>query len=153
MRQRLLVIGNGMAGMQMVESLLQCAPLRYAITVIGRDPHGNYNRVLLSPVLAGEKSFGETLIHDRDWYQRHGVTLLTGETVLQVDLAARTVQTDQRQLGWDRLVFATGSQPRLPAIPGIDAECVMSFRSIADVRRLLAGQGSVVILGGGFLGI
>ncbi|WP_278495859.1 nitrite reductase large subunit NirB [Pantoea vagans] len=153
MRQRLLVIGNGMAGMQMVESLLQLAPQRYAITVIGREPHGNYNRVLLSPVLAGEKSFTDTLIHDGDWYQRHGVTLLNGETVQQVDLAARTVQTDQRQLGWDRLVFATGSQPRLPAIPGIDAECVMGFRSIADVRRLLAGQGPVVILGGGFLGI
>ncbi|WP_434744930.1 nitrite reductase large subunit NirB [Candidatus Pantoea rara] len=153
MRQRLLVIGNGMAGMQMVESLLQRAPLRYAITVIGCEPHGNYNRVLLSPVLAGEKSFSDTLIHDRDWYQRHGVTLLTGETVLQVDLAARTVQTDRRQLGWDRLVFATGSQPRLPAIPGIDAESVLGFRSIADVRRLLAGQGPVVILGGGFLGI
>ncbi|MDH2065672.1 nitrite reductase large subunit NirB [Pantoea sp. GD03673] len=153
MRQRLLVIGNGMAGMQMVESLLQRAPLRYAITVIGREPHGNYNRVLLSPVLAGETAFSDTLIHDRDWYQRQGVTLLTGETVQQVDLAARTVQTDQRQLGWDRLVFATGSQPRLPAIPGIDAPHVLGFRSIADVNQLLAGQGPVVVLGGGFLGI
>lgn len=153
MRQRLLVIGNGMAGMQMVESLLQRAPQRYAITVIGREPHGNYNRVLLSPVLAGEKSFSDTLIHDQAWYQRHGVTLLNGETVLQVDLAARTVQTDRRQLSWDQLVFATGSQPRLPAIPGIDADCVRVFRSIADVRQLLAGQGPVVVLGGGFLGI
>ncbi|WP_312546565.1 FAD-dependent oxidoreductase, partial [Pantoea eucalypti] len=138
MRQRLLVIGNGMAGMQMVESLLQRAPQRYAITVIGREPHGNYNRVLLSPVLAGEKSFSDTLIHDQAWYQRHGVTLLNGETVLQVDLAARTVQTDRRQLSWDQLVFATGSQPRLPAIPGIDADCIQVFRSIADVRQLLA---------------
>ena len=153
MKQRLLVIGNGMAGMQMVESLLQRAPQRYAITVIGREPHGNYNRVLLSPVLAGETPFSETLIHDRDWYERHGVTLLSGETVLQVDLAARTVQTDYRQLGWDRLVFATGSQPRLPAIPGINADCVLGFRSIADVRQLLACQGPVVVLGGGFLGI
>ena len=153
MRQRLLVIGNGMAGMQMVESLLQRAPQRYAITVIGREPHGNYNRVLLSPVLAGEKSFSDTLIHDQAWYQRHGVTLLNGETVLQVDLAARTVQTDRRQLSWDQLVFATGSQPRLPAIPGIDADCVRVFRSIADVRQLLAGQGPVVVVGGGFLGI
>ncbi|MDF2913132.1 MAG: nirD [Pantoea agglomerans] len=153
MKQRLLVIGNGMAGMQMVESLLQRAPQRFAITVIGREPHGNYNRVLLSPVLAGETPFSETLIHDRDWYERHGVTLLSGETVLQVDLAARTVQTDYRQLGWDRLVFATGSQPRLPAIPGINADCVLGFRSIADVRQLLACQGPVVVLGGGFLGI
>jgi len=103
MKQRLLVIGNGMAGMQMVESLLQRAPQRFAITVIGREPHGNYNRVLLSPVLAGETPFSETLIHDRDWYERHGVTLLSGETVLQVDLSARTVQTDIASwagIGW-----------------------------------------------------
>ncbi|MGK3141100.1 nitrite reductase large subunit NirB [Pantoea sp. C2G6] len=153
MRQRLLVIGNGMAGMQMVESLLQRAPQRYAITVIGREPHGNYNRVLLSPVLAGETSFSETLIHHHDWYQQHGVTLLSGETVLRINLAARTAETDQRQLTWDRLVFATGSQPRLPAIPGIHADHVLAFRTIADVRRLLAGQGPVVVLGGGFLGI
>ncbi|MEB6224999.1 nitrite reductase large subunit NirB [Pantoea anthophila] len=153
MRQRLLVIGNGMAGMQMVERLVQRAPQRFAITVIGREPHGNYNRVLLSPVLAGEMVFDETLIHDPDWYQRHGVTLLSGETVLQIDLAARTLQTCQRQLGWDRLVFATGSRPRWPAIPGIEGDNVVTFRSIADVRQLLAGEGPIVVLGGGYLGI
>ncbi|MBZ6401754.1 MAG: FAD-dependent oxidoreductase, partial [Kalamiella piersonii] len=112
MKQRLLVVGNGMAGMRMVESLLRLAPDRYAITVIGREPHGNYNRVLLSPVLAGEKSFEETLIHTRDWYRRQGVTLLAGETVQAVDLAARRLRTDRRALAWDRLVFATGSRPR-----------------------------------------
>ena len=153
MRQRLLVIGNGMAGMQMVERLVQRAPQRFAITVIGREPHGNYNRVLLSPVLAGEMVFDETLIHDPDWYQRHGVTLLSGETVLQIDLAARTLQTSQRELGWDRLVFATGSRPRRPAIPGIDGDNVVTFRSIADVRQMLAAEGPVVVLGGGYLGI
>ncbi|WP_143807367.1 NAD(P)/FAD-dependent oxidoreductase, partial [Pantoea conspicua] len=153
MTQRLLVIGNGMAAMQLVESLLQRAPQRYAITVIGREPHGNYNRVLLSPVLAGEMRFSETLIHATSWYQQHGVTLLAGETVQQVNLAARTVLTDQRQLGWDRLVFATGSQPRLPVIPGIDRPQVSGFRCISDVERLLAGHGPVAVLGGGFLGI
>ncbi|WP_048785305.1 FAD-dependent oxidoreductase, partial [Pantoea vagans] len=89
MTQRLLVVGNGMAGMRMVESLLRLAPDRYAITVIGREPHGNYNRVMLSPVLAGERPFEETLIHTQAWYQQHGVTLLAGETALKLDLATR----------------------------------------------------------------
>lgn len=79
MRQRLLVVGNGMAGMHMVETLLQLVPTRYDITVIGREPHGNYNRVLLSPLLAGETTVAQTLIHDRDWYHRHGMTLLAGD--------------------------------------------------------------------------
>ena len=153
MKQRLLVVGNGMAGMRMVENLLRLAPDRYAITVIGREPYGNYNRVLLSPVLAGEKSFEETLIHSRDWYQRQGVTLLAGETAQAVDLAARQLRTDRRALAWDRLVFATGSRPRLPAIPGIAQPQVYGFRTKEDVDALLAGAGPVVVLGGGFLGI
>ena len=153
MRQRLVVIGNGMAAMRMVEHLLQLAPQRYAITVIGREPHGSYNRVLLSPVLAGEKRFEETLLYPHDWYARHGVTLLAGETVLRVDLAARALDTDRRALAWDRLVFATGARPRLPAVPGIDRPQVAGFRSKADVDALLAGAGPVVVVGGGFLGI
>lgn len=153
MKQQLLVIGNGMAGMRMVETLLALAPQRYAITVIGREPLGNYNRVLLSPVLAGEKAFADTLIHDRDWYVENGVQLLAGETVERVDLATRCVQTDQRQLHWDRLVFASGSQPRMPVIPGIDHPKVSGFRSLRDVEKLLSASGPVVVLGGGFLGI
>ncbi len=153
MKQRLLVIGNGMAGMRMVETLLQRAPQRYAITVIGREPHGNYNRVLLSPVLAGEKAFADTLIHDLDWYRDNGVTLLAGETVVHVDLSARCVVTCQRQLHWDRLVFATGSQPRMPDIPGIRHSHVSGLRNLQDVTTLQAGKGPVVVLGGGFLGI
>ncbi|MBS6436647.1 nitrite reductase large subunit NirB [Pantoea sp.] len=153
MTQRLLVVGNGMAGMRMVESLLRLAPDRYAITVIGREPHGNYNRVMLSPVLAGERPFEETLIHTQAWYQQHGVTLLAGETALKLDLATRRLETDRRELSWDRLVFATGSRPRLPAIAGVDRPQVFGFRSKADVDALLAGTGPVVVLGGGFLGI
>ncbi|MFB4339583.1 nitrite reductase large subunit NirB [Pantoea sp. CS_6] len=153
MRQRLLVVGNGMAGMHMVETLLQLAPTRYDITVIGREPHGNYNRVLLSPLLAGETTVAQTLIHDRDWYHRHGVTLLAGETVEQVNVAERTLRTDQRLLHWDRLVLATGSQPCRPSVPGSDLPHVSTFRTLQDVDTLLAGQGPVVVVGGGFLGI
>ncbi|RPD98427.1 nitrite reductase small subunit NirD [Candidatus Pantoea deserta] len=153
MKQRLLVVGNGMAGMRLVESLLRLAPDRYAITVIGREPQGNYNRVLLSPVLAGEKRFEETLIPTHDGYARHGVTLWEGESVRRVDLAPRLLHTDRRTLAWDRLVFACGSRPRLPAIAGIDRPQVVSFRTKQDVDALLAGSGAVVVLGGGFLGI
>lgn len=153
MRQRLLVAGNGMAGMHMVETLLQLAPMRYDITVIGREPHGNYNRVLLSPLLAGETTVEQTLIHDPDWYHRHGITLRVGETVEQVNIAERTLRTDQRLLHWDRLVLATGSQPCRPSVPGSDLPHVSTFRTLQDVDTLLAGQGPVVVVGGGYLGI
>ncbi len=153
MRQRLLVAGNGMAGMHMVETLLQLAPMRYAITVIGDEPEHAYNRIQLSPVLGGENTVEQTLIHDPDWYHRHGITLRVGETVEQVNIAERTLRTDQRPLRWDRLVFATGSQPCRPSVPGSDPPHVFTFRTLQDVNTLLAGHGPVVVVGGGYLGI
>ncbi|WP_210080798.1 nitrite reductase large subunit NirB [Pantoea endophytica] len=153
MVQRLVVIGNGMAAMRMVETLLQRAPGRYAITVIGREPHGNYNRVLLSPVLAGEKAFADTVIHEPAWYAAHQVQLLMGEEALQVDIPTRTVLTDQRTLHWDKLVFACGSRPRMPDLPGIHRPQVQGFRTVRDVEAMLAQQGPVVVLGGGLIGV
>ncbi|NWA61668.1 nitrite reductase small subunit NirD [Pantoea sp. B9002] len=152
MVQQLVVIGNGMAAMRMVETLLQYAPA-LAITVIGREPHGNYNRVLLSPVLAGEKAFADTLIHTPEWYAAHQVQLLRGEEAVAMDLDARTVRTDRRTLHWDKLVFACGSQPRMPDLPGIEQPQVQGFRTVHDVHRMLDGRGAVVVLGGGFIGV
>ncbi|MCU5774877.1 nitrite reductase large subunit NirB [Erwiniaceae bacterium BAC15a-03b] len=153
MVEHLLVIGNGMAGMRMVETLLQLAPQRYRITVIGREALGNYNRIMLSPVLSGEKPFADTLLHIPQWYADHGVTLLSGETVLKVEIARRQLATDKRQLSWDRLVFATGSLPVMPPVAGIDAPHVSGFRRLADVEQMLSSNGPVVVLGGGVLGI
>ncbi|QDY42192.1 nitrite reductase large subunit NirB [Candidatus Pantoea soli] len=153
MVQQLVVIGNGMAAMRMVEILLQRAPGRYAITVIGREAQGNYNRVMLSPVLAGEKNLADTLIHPPAWYPAQGVRLLMGETARQVNLHDRTVTTCQRTLRWDRLVFACGSQPHWPDLPGIDRPHVQAFRSWRDVETLLAQPGPVVVLGGGLIGV
>ena len=153
MVQRLVVIGNGMAAMRMVETLLQRAADRYTVTVIGREHHGNYNRVQLSPVLAGEQAFNETLIHTPEWYAAHQVLLLMGEEALQVNIDARTVQTDRRTLYWDKLVFACGSQPRMPDLPGIHRPHVQGFRTVRDVETLLASLGPVVVLGGGFVGV
>ncbi|MDF7647844.1 nitrite reductase small subunit NirD [Pantoea sp. Acro-805] len=153
MVQRLVVIGNGMAAMRMVETLLQRAPGCYAITVIGREAQGNYNRVMLSPVLSGEKAFADTLLHTPEWYVAHQVQLLMGEEARQVDLNARTVCTDRRTLHWDKLVFACGSQPRMPEMPGIERPQVLGFRTLRDVDAMLAQSGPVVVLGGGLIGV
>lgn len=153
MAEHLVVIGNGMAGMRMVETLWQLAPGRYRITVVGREPLGNYNRIQLSSVLSGEKTFAETVSHGPEWYQQRNIRFLPGEEVLSLDIAAKTITTALRTLHWDRLVFATGSRPAIPAIPGCDLPHVSGFRTLADVNGMLAGRGPVVVLGGGLLGI
>lgn len=153
MAEHLVVIGNGMAAMSMVEKLLQLAPERYRITVIGREPQGNYNRIMLSPVLGGEKPFADTVLHSPEWYQQRGITLLMGEEVQSLDPARKTAITDRRTLHWDQLVLATGSDPMMPPIPGIELPHVSGFRRLADVGQMLRDNGPVVVLGGGLLGI
>lgn len=154
---QLVVIGNGMAGMRTVEELLQLAPDRYDITVVGREPHGNYNRVMLSPVLAGEKRFEDIVIHPLSWYAERGIRLLAGHTVTEVDRRHRRVHTDLGEvLPYDRLLLATGSVPFMLPLPGHDHPDVISFRDIADVRRLHAAASArprVAVIGGGLLGL
>ncbi len=156
-RMQLVVIGNGMAGMRTVEELLQLAPDTYDITVIGREPHGNYNRVMLSPVLAGEKRFEDIVIHPLSWYAERNITLLAGHTVHTVDRVKRIVHTDQGEaIAYDRLLLATGSVPFIIPMPGHDHADVVSFRDIADVHRLLGaavGKPRVAVIGGGLLGL
>lgn len=156
-RMQLVVIGNGMAGMRTVEELLQLAPDKYDITVIGREPHGNYNRVMLSPVLAGEKRFEDIVIHPLSWYQERNITLLAGHTVHAVDRVKRIVHTDQGEaIPYDRVLLATGSVPFIIPMPGHDHADVVSFRDIADVHRLLGaaeGKPRVAVIGGGLLGL
>ncbi len=156
-RMQLVVIGNGMAGMRTVEELLQLAPDKYDITVIGREPHGNYNRVMLSPVLAGEKRFEDIVIHPLSWYQERNITLLAGHTVHAVDRVKRIVHTDQGgAIAYDRVLLATGSVPFIIPMPGHDHADVVSFRDIADVHRLLGaaeGKPRVAVIGGGLLGL
>src|SRR5690606_19431640 len=84
-KQRLVIVGNGMAGMRTLEYLLQFAPDLYDVTIFGSEPFGNYNRIMLSPVLADEMSFEEIILHDLDWYRQHGVTLHAGKTITRID--------------------------------------------------------------------
>ena len=153
MAPRLVIIGNGIAAVRLVESLLARDADRYAITLIGDEPQPAYNRILLSPVLSGETSSDATRLHDAAWYQQHGIRLLTGERVNSVDLAGRTLTTTHQQLAWDALVFATGSLPAFPPLPGIDLPHVVGFRTMGDVEQLLTLEGPTVVLGGGLLGV
>lgn len=150
---RLVIIGNGMAAARLIASLTGRVPGRFAVTVIGDEPEQAYNRIQLSPVLGGEKQEEHICLHDEDWYTARGVTVLRGETALAVDVNAREVHTFARSLGWDALVFATGSTPVVPPIPGGDAPHVFTFRTLAETRAIQNISGPAVVLGGGVLGV
>lgn len=146
-----------MAGIRTVEELLALAPHRYEITVVSSEAVPAYNRILLSPVLAGEKSFADIVTHDERWYADHGVTLLAGRTVTDVRRARREVELDDGQiLPYERLVLATGSLPFIIPVPGHEHPDVLSFRDIRDVERMLAAGAKmkrVAVIGGGLLGL
>ncbi|MBC7453947.1 MAG: NAD(P)/FAD-dependent oxidoreductase [Massilia sp.] len=156
-RQSLVVIGNGMAGMRTVEELLKLAPAMYEITVFGAEPHGNYNRILLSPVLAGEKSMDDIIIHSRQWYVDNGITLCAGDPVVHIDRRRRLVRSKSgREVWYDRLLIATGSTPFIIPVPGHKLAGVIGFRDIQDVDTMLEAAragGHAVIIGGGLLGL
>src|SRR6195952_247663 len=115
-KQRLIVVGNGMAGCRAVEEILKRDPDRYAITVFGAEPRVNYNRIMLSPVLAGEKAFADIVINDQAWYDDNGIALHAGRKVQDIDLQRRVVLAEGGlEVGYDRLILAMGSDPvRLP---------------------------------------
>ncbi|KQQ47493.1 hypothetical protein ASF61_02315 [Duganella sp. Leaf126] len=156
-RPSLVVIGNGMAGMRTVEELQQLAPDLYDITVFGAEPHGNYNRILLSPVLAGEKSMDDIMLHTRDWYVRHGITLHAGDPVEHIDRKRRIVRARSGlQVRYDRLLIATGSRPFIIPVPGHQLPGVLAFRDIQDVQAMLTmarHHRHAVVIGGGLLGL
>jgi nitrite reductase (NADH) large subunit len=156
-RPRLVVVGNGMAGMRTAEELLELAPQLYDITVFGAEPYGNYNRILLSPVLAGEKSVDDIVIHSRDWYAAKGIELHAGDPVVAIDRGRRVVRSQSGvEASYDRLLFATGSKPLLIPVPGHTLPGVFSFRDIKDVESMIAAARDhrhAVIIGGGLLGL
>jgi nitrite reductase (NADH) large subunit len=157
-RQRLVVIGNGMAGMRAVEELLKHeAGRRYRITVFGAEPHVNYNRIMLSSVLAGDKTIDEIVINAREWYDANGIRLVAGDAVVGIDREAKTVTAASGLcVPYDRLLIATGSRPLAPPIPGLGLPGVCAFRDIADVGKMLAAARThqrAVVIGGGLLGL
>ncbi len=156
-RRRLVVVGNGMAAMRTVEELLTEAPDLYDITVFGAEPRGNYNRILLSPLLAGEKSWGDIETHPLAWYERNGIRLHAGEPVTQIDRRQRRViSASGIAVSYDRLLLATGSQPTSLAVPGAELPGITVFRSLDDVDSMLAATRNsrrAVVIGAGLLGL
>ncbi len=156
-RQRLVLVGNGMAGIRTLEELLKIAPGLHDITVFGAEPHPNYNRILLSPVLAGEQTVDEIVLNPLDWYRRHGITLHLGRKVDRIDRVRRVVVADDgTEAPYDRLLIATGSTPFVPPIPGRELAGVIAYRDIADTRAMIEAARTwrhAVVIGGGVLGL
>ncbi|HEX4807870.1 MAG TPA: nitrite reductase large subunit NirB, partial [Bryobacteraceae bacterium] len=154
--KKLVVIGNGMAGIACVEHILKQHP-EFEITVFGDEPHPNYNRILLSMVLAGEKSADEIVLNDIEWYRSNGIHTRLGVRIARIDRAARTVIDDEGgATPYDKLILALGSSPFVPPIPGVDKENVHVFRTLDDTRALLAKARKglkTVVIGGGLLGL
>lgn len=158
MKEKLVLVGNGMAGVRTLEELLKIDPDRYEITVFGAEPYGNYNRILLSPVLAGEKTIDEIMLNDEQWYIDNDITLYKGKQIVDINRGQRVVRTeDGIEVSYDRLIIATGSDPFMIPVPGKELDGVISFRDIHDVDRMLEASarahGKAVIIGGGLLGL
>ena len=157
MKEKLILIGNGMAGVRTLEELIKLDPDAYDITVYGEEPYGNYNRIMLSPVLAGEKTIDEIMLNDLQWYQDNNVTLHSGKKIVEIDRANRKVIADDgSSTEYDRLLLATGSQPFMIPVAGNDLPGVISFRDIKDVDQMIDAAGQhkhAVVIGGGLLGL
>ena len=158
---KLVMVGNGMAGVRTLEELLKIAPDLYEITVFGAEPHPNYNRILLSPVLAGEQTIDEIILNDWQWYADNHITLHTGFTVTDVDRVRRVVSATSKDgdlitAEYDRLIMATGSNPFILPIPGKDLQGVLAYRDIADTQAMIDAATTykhAVVIGGGLLGL
>ncbi|MDE2095048.1 MAG: NAD(P)/FAD-dependent oxidoreductase, partial [Burkholderiales bacterium] len=156
-KMKLVMVGNGMAGVRTLEELLKIAPDLYQITVFGAEPHPNYNRILLSPVLAGEQTLDEIVLNPLSWYAEHGITLHLGKKVTDVDRRKRVVTAeDGTQAEYDRLLICTGSNPFILPIPGKDLDGVIAYRDIHDTNTMIeaaARYRHAVVIGGGLLGL
>jgi nitrite reductase (NADH) large subunit len=154
---KLVMVGNGMAGVRTLEELLKIAPDRYEIAVFGAEPHPNYNRILLSPVLAGEMTLKDIVLNDLDWYAQHGIRLHLGRKVVRIDRAGRRViAEDGTEERYDRLLLATGSHPFVPPVPGRELAGVITYRDIADTEAMIEASARckrAVVIGGGLLGL
>ena len=157
MKEKLVLVGNGMAGVRTLEELLKISPDMYDITVFGDEPHGNYNRILLSPVLAGEKKIDGIMLNEEQWYEENGIKLHTGKAVVKIDRRNRAViAEDGTTENYDRLLLATGSNSIILPLPGNDLHGVVTFRNIRDVQTMLEisePHKQALIIGGGLLGL
>ena len=160
-KMKLVLVGNGMAGVRALEELIKLAPELYDITVFGAEPHPNYNRILLSPVLAGEQTVEQIVLNSREWYAENHITLHTGKMVTEVDRVKRIVRAHNAdgsvtEAEYDRLLLCTGSNPFILPVPGKDLKGVIAYRDIADTNTMIETAKThkhAVVIGGGLLGL
>ncbi|WP_424970298.1 nitrite reductase large subunit NirB [Dinoroseobacter sp. S76] len=156
MTQKLVIIGAGMASGRALESLLEADPDAYEVTLFNAEPRGNYNRIMLSPVLSGEKTYDEIVTHTAEWYEENGVTCRFGERVAKIDRERKVVVSETGdEVAYDKLIFGTGSNPFIIPLPGHDLEGVIAYRDLEDTERMMAmgPDNKVVVIGGGLLGL
>jgi nitrite reductase (NADH) large subunit len=156
-KSKFVMVGNGMAGVRTIEELLKIAPELYDVTVFGAEPHPNYNRILLSPVLAGEQTLDEIVLNSWEWYKENNITLHAGKKVVEVDRVKRIVRAeDGTEEEYDRLLMCTGSNPFILPVPGKDLKGVIAYRDIADTNAMIDAAKKykkAVVIGGGLLGL
>jgi len=157
MTEKIVIIGNGMAPGRMLEELFEKAPGRFDVTICNAEPRVNYDRIMLSPVLSGEKCYDDIVIHNDHWYATHGVTLHKGARVTEIDRQAKTVTSANGiTAAYDKLVIATGSLPFIIPVPGHQLPGVLAYRDLADVEKMveIAGaKGRAIVIGAGLLGL
>ncbi|AUJ64603.1 nitrite reductase large subunit [Aestuarium zhoushanense] len=156
MTQKLVVIGAGMASGRMLEHLFE-GGADYEVTLFNAEPRGNYNRLMLSPVLSGEKTYEQIVTHDDDWYATHGVTCRFGEKVIGIDRDRKVVVGEKGEVAYDKLVVATGSNPFMIPLPGHDLKGVIPYRDLEDTEKMMGlgdtPNAKAVVIGGGLLGL
>ncbi|MGY4691241.1 nitrite reductase large subunit NirB [Salibacterium sp. K-3] len=156
-REQLVVIGNGMAGVRTVEEILKKDPERYDITIFGKEPHPNYNRISLSSVLQGDTELDDIILNTYEWYEQNNIALYTGDPVADIDTEKKTVTSEKNvTLPYDRLILATGSNPFMLPLPGADKEGVIAFRDIEDCETMINASSQykrAAVIGGGLLGL
>jgi nitrite reductase (NADH) large subunit len=155
--EKLVIIGNGMPPGRMLEHLLEAAPYRYEVTIFNAEPRVNYDRIMLSPVLSGEKGYEQIIIHGDGWYIKNGITLYKGHKIIAIDRDAKSVMSDRGVTeAYDKLVIATGSVPLTLPVPGNTLAGVLYYRDLDDVNAMLLAAQSrakAVVIGGGLLGL
>lgn len=156
-KQKLVLIGNGMAGVRCIEEIIKQEPDAFEITIFGGEPHPNYNRIMLSKVLQGDTQIKDITINDWQWYKDNGITLYTGDPVVQIHTGERVVTSGKGVTArYDRLILATGSLPFMLPLPGADLPGVTAFRDINDCNTMLEASRKykkAIVIGGGLLGI
>ena len=157
MKEKLVVIGNGMSGLRTIEDLLEIDKNRYEITIYGEEPHVNYNRIMLSYILSQEKTFEDTIINHQSWYEQNNITLHKSDKIISIDKNSKEITSQNgKTQSYDKLLIATGSTAFIPKTKGSDLENVIAFRNKADVDTILGTinkEKTAVVVGGGLLGL